>query len=137
MVDYLFIFYLYLFMLFDHTNNMYIFRYRGYCPTAKLDFGQTYGNHTCRYFQDYRNTVLNSSSSNYSSGGSFPTYYTHNPDLVLSCRTRNQDRFRLSPNYQLSNLDHDRNEQLNSLHSVSTMLRIVIIDFIDTFSCMF
>lgn len=93
--------------------------YRGYCPTTKYDYGETYGNQTAKYFQDYRSSVLNSSASNYSTGGSFPTYYTHTPDLVLSNRCRNADRWLLSPKYQLSNMDRDRTEQLKSLHSLS------------------
>ncbi|XP_076440608.1 ciliary microtubule inner protein 2C-like [Babylonia areolata] len=86
--------------------------YRGYCPTTKYDYGETFGNATSKYFQDYRSSVLNSSASNYSPGGSFPTYYTHDPDLVISNRCRNRDRWLLAPKYQLSNVDHDRTEQL-------------------------
>ncbi|PVD22811.1 hypothetical protein C0Q70_16067 [Pomacea canaliculata] len=93
--------------------------YRGYCPTVKFDYGETYGNATAKYFQDYRNSVLNSSATNYSPGGSFPTYYTHSPDLVISNRSRNHDRWLLAPKYELSNMDHDRTEQLRSLHSLS------------------
>jgi len=94
-------------------------QYRGYCPTIKYDYGETYGNATSKYFQDYRSSVLNSSCTNYSPGGSFPTYYTHNPDLVISNRARNHDRWLMSPKYELSNMDHDRNEQLRGLHRLS------------------
>lgn len=93
--------------------------YRGYCPTMKYDYGETYGNATSKYFQDYRSSVLNSSASNYSSGGSFPTYYTHNPDLVISNRCRNRDRWLLAPKYELSNMDHDRTQQLKRLDMLS------------------
>lgn len=103
------------------------FRYRGYCPTIKYDYGETYGNATSRYFQDYRSSVLNSSASNYSPGGSFPTYYTHCPDLVLSNRCRNRDRWLLAPKYQLSNMDHDRTEQLRSLDTVRTITDVLLL----------
>ncbi|KAK7100971.1 ciliary microtubule inner protein 2C-like isoform X3 [Littorina saxatilis] len=107
------------------TNNATYFPprfmpgYRGYCPTMKYDYGETYGNATSKYFQDYRSSVLNSSASNYSNGGQFPTYYTHNPDMVISNRSRNQDRWLLSPKYQLSNVDHDRSEQIRSVDYLS------------------
>eukprot|EP00745_Piridium_sociabile_P032494 TRINITY_DN54874_c0_g1_i1.p1 TRINITY_DN54874_c0_g1~~TRINITY_DN54874_c0_g1_i1.p1 ORF type:complete len:154 (+),score=28.74 TRINITY_DN54874_c0_g1_i1:143-604(+) len=93
--------------------------YRGYCPTMKYDYGETYGNATSKYFQDYRSSVLNSSASNYSVGGSFPTYYTHNPDLVISNRCRNRDRWLMAPKYELSNVDHDRTQQLKRLDTLS------------------
>ncbi|KAL8582206.1 hypothetical protein ACOMHN_004125 [Nucella lapillus] len=93
--------------------------YRGYCPTMKYDYGETYGNATSKYFQDYRSSVLNSSASNYSTGGSFPTYYTHDPDLVISNRCRNRDRWLMAPKYELSNMDHDRTEQLRRLDTLS------------------
>ncbi|XP_067677845.1 ciliary microtubule inner protein 2C-like [Haliotis asinina] len=86
--------------------------YRGHCPTTKFDYGETYGNATAKYFQDYRSEVLRSSADPYCRGGQFPTYYTHNPDLVIGNRSRNQDRWLAAPKYQLSNIDHDRREEL-------------------------
>lgn len=85
--------------------------YRGYCPTIKYDYGETYGNQTAKHFQDYRSSVLNSSADPYCKGGAFPTVYSHNPDNVISNRTRTQDRWLHAPKYQLSNQDHDRKEE--------------------------
>ncbi|XP_041356939.1 protein FAM166C A-like isoform X2 [Gigantopelta aegis] len=86
--------------------------YRGHCPTIKFDYGETFGNATQKYFQDYRSEVLNSSASPYCKGGSFPTYYTHDPDSVISNRNRSWDRWTLAPRYELTNIDHDRKEEL-------------------------
>lgn len=97
--------------------------YRGYCPTIKYDYGETYGNQTAKYFQDYRSSVLNSSADPYCKGGSFPTVYSHNPDLVISNRTRTQDRWLLAPKYQLSNVDHDRKEELYQFNRLSQSQR--------------
>ncbi|KAK6179728.1 hypothetical protein SNE40_012025 [Patella caerulea] len=93
--------------------------YRGHCPTVKYDFGETYGNATQKYFQDYRSEVLNSSKDPYCRGGQFPTYYTHNPDLVISNRSRNRDRWLLAPKYELSNVDHDRRDELRRFDELS------------------
>lgn len=78
----------------------------------KFDYAETYGNATSKYFQDYRSQTLNTSKSNYAQGGYFPTYYTHQPDLVIGHRTRNRDRWLDAPRYQLTNLDYDRKEEL-------------------------
>ncbi|XP_064604757.1 ciliary microtubule inner protein 2C-like isoform X2 [Liolophura sinensis] len=86
--------------------------YRGHCPTLKYDYGETYGNATSKYFQDYRSEVLNSSKFPYCRGGQFPTYYTHNPDMVIGNRTRTRDRWITAPKYELSNINHDRKEEL-------------------------
>jgi len=93
--------------------------YRGYCPTKKYDYGETYGNQTAKHFQDYRSSVLTSSADPYCRGGSFPTTYTHNPDLVISNRTRTQDRWLQAPRYQLSNQNHDRKEELTQFDRLS------------------
>ncbi|KAK3748831.1 hypothetical protein RRG08_065338 [Elysia crispata] len=93
--------------------------YRGYCPTIKYDYGETYGNHTAKYFQDYRSSVLNSSADPYCKGGQFPTVYSHNPDLVISNRTRTRDRWLQVPRYRLSNVDHDRKEELYQFDKLS------------------
>lgn len=102
-----------------YTPPRFMPGYRGYCPTTKYDYGETYGNSTSKYFQDYRSSVLSKSASNYSTGGSFPSHYTHEPDMVLSNRCRNRDRWLLSSKYQLSNVDHDRSDQLRSLDTLS------------------
>jgi len=86
--------------------------YKGHIPTMQFDYGETYGNATAKYFQDYRCDTLAASSSNYARGGYFPSFYTHAPDMVISARTRGQDRWMAAPRYSLSNVDHDRKEEL-------------------------
>jgi len=93
-------------------------RYRGHCPTTKYDYGETYGNATSKYFQDYRSQVLYNSVDPYCKGGEFPTYYTHKPETVISNRSRTQDRWIHAPKYSLSNIDFDRKEELYSFDKV-------------------
>lgn len=97
--------------------------YRGHCPTTKFDYGETYGHATAKYFQDYRSAVLNSSKSNYSKGGQFPTIYSHNPDLVISARDRTRERYRTAPQYQLSNVQYDRMDELEKFDKLSQQHR--------------
>ena len=78
----------------------------------KFDYCETYGNHTVKYFQDFRSSVLNSSKSNFCKGGYFPTFYSYNPDLATEARNRKWDRWLQVPAYSLSNTDHDRREEL-------------------------
>lgn len=94
------------------------YRYRGHCPTTKYDYGETYGNATAKYFQDYRSEVLSSSADPYCKGGEFPTYYTHKPETVISNRTRTRDRWLHTPKYSLTNIDFDRKEELKSFDKV-------------------
>lgn len=86
--------------------------YRGHCPTTKYDYGETYGNATSKYFQDYRSEVLYASHDPLSRGGEFPTYYTHKPESVISSRGRTRDRWLAAPKYSLGNVDFDRKEEL-------------------------
>ena len=97
------------------------FRYRGHCPTTKFDYGETYGNATAKYFQDYRSDVLYASHDPLCRGGEFPTYYTHKPESVISNRGRNRDRWLLAPKYSLGNIDFDRKEELNAFDHVSIL----------------
>lgn len=99
-------------------HNIYVDRYRGHVPTMKFDYCETYGNHTVKYFQDYRSSVLNSSKSNFCKGGYFPTYYSYNSDLATEARTRKWDRWLQVPAYSLSNMDHDRREELIQFNKV-------------------
>lgn len=98
------------------TTNMDIYRYPrhvpgylGYTPRIKYTYGETYGNTTARWFQDYRVKELNTSKERMGRGGDkllpFPTYYTNNPDHVLGARTSSRDRWLAAPKYKLLNLD--------------------------------
>ncbi|CAH3161666.1 unnamed protein product [Porites lobata] len=98
------------------TTNMDIYRhprhvpgYLGYTPRIKFTYGETYGNTTARWFQDYRASQLNTSKERMGRGGDkflpFPTYYTNNPDHVLGARTSSRDRWLAAPKYKLLNLD--------------------------------
>jgi len=84
----------------------------GHVPTMKFDYAETFGNHTAKYFQDYRSRVLESSNSNYSRGGYFPSCYSYNGNLAVEARTRKWDRWLQTPHYRLTNVDHDRREDL-------------------------
>lgn len=86
--------------------------YQGHVPTMKFDYGETYGNQTAKYFQDYRSKTLNSSKSNYCNGGYFPTYYSYEPNLAVEARTRRWSRWVEPPTPRLYNQDHDGQEQL-------------------------
>lgn len=98
------------------TTNMEIYRhprhvpgYLGYTPQIKFTYGETFGNTTGRWFQDYRAATLNTSKERMGRGGDkflpFPTYYTNNPDHVLGARTRSRDRWQAAPKYKLFNVD--------------------------------
>ncbi|XP_033123631.1 protein FAM166C A-like isoform X2 [Anneissia japonica] len=97
--------------------------YKGHCPTLKYDYGETYSNATAKYFQDYRSKTLNTSKTNYSSGGQFPTVYTHNPDLVIPNRERTRERWRSAPTYSLNNVQHDRQDELQSFDKLAQQHR--------------
>ncbi|XP_033738117.1 protein FAM166C A-like [Pecten maximus] len=86
--------------------------YQGHCPTTKYDYGETYGNATQKYFQDYRSKTLSCSADPLCKGGEFPTYYTHKPETVISARSRTRDRWLNAPKHSLTNIDHDRKEEL-------------------------
>ncbi|XP_048763151.1 protein FAM166C A-like [Ostrea edulis] len=102
--------------------------YRGHCPTTKYDYGETYGNATAKYFQDYRSEVLSASADPYCRGGDFPTYYTHKPETVISNRTRTRDRWLHTPKYSLTNIDFDRKEELKSFDKLAQKHRDVYVD---------
>jgi len=89
-----------------------VHRYRGYVPTMKFDYAETYSNHTAKYFQDYRSRVLETSKNNYNRGGYFPSYYSYNGNVAVEARTRKWDHWLQSPHYRLTNVDHDRKEEL-------------------------
>lgn len=85
----------------------------------KFDYGETYGNATAKYFQDYRSRTLNSSRSSYATGGYFPTYYTHEPKLAVEARTRNWQKWVDPPTIRLYNQDHDRQDELHRFRQVN------------------
>ena len=113
----------------------YCFRYRGHCPTTKYDYGETYGNATAKYFQDYRSDVLYASDDPLSRGGEFPTYYTHKPESVISSRGRTRDRWLAAPKYSLGNVDFDRKEELYAFNNVSALL-FILKTLIALFGCL-
>ena len=91
---------------------MYHFSYNGHVPTMKFDYGETYGNHTEKYFQDFRSKTLETSKTNYCKGGYFPSKYSFSPDIAVGARTRQWDRWLQEPRYQLTTLDYDRKQEL-------------------------
>jgi len=96
----------------------------------KFDYGETYGNHTAKYFQDYRSRVLESSNSNYSQGGYFPSYYSYNGNVAVEARSRKWDHWLRTPRYRLSNVDHDGREKLiNFAKVISNTYRPSFMDF--------
>ena len=84
----------------------------------KFDYGESYGSETAKYFQDHRSAVLNSSATPYNKGGSFPTFYSHNPEIVIGNRSRARDRYLDRVNCSMNNVDFDRTEELQRFDAV-------------------
>ena len=101
--------------------HIFVFSYRGHVPTMKFDYGETYANHTQKYFQDFRSKALETSKTNYCKGGYFPTFYSYNPDIAISARSRKWDRWLAEPRYALSTLDYDRKEELITFDKVRNL----------------
>uniref|UniRef100_A0A8C0QQU1 Ciliary microtubule inner protein 2C n=1 Tax=Chelonoidis abingdonii TaxID=106734 RepID=A0A8C0QQU1_CHEAB len=93
--------------------------YRGHVPSTVFSFGDTYGNTTLKYFQDFRNAAMETSSCPYSKGGQFPTLFSPDPGLVLGCRVRGWDRWLHAPSYSRFNLDFNRSEELKEFYKLS------------------
>lgn len=105
--------------------SLFLYSYSGYTPRIKYTYGETFGNTTGRWFQDYRAATLNTSKERMGRGGDrflpFPTYYTNNPDHVLGARTSSRDRWLAAPKYKLLNLD-DRDESIKKYDKVCFLL---------------
>lgn len=86
--------------------------YTGHVPTMKFDYGETYGNQTAKYFQDYRSHTLNASRTNLAEGGYFPSFYSYNPVEAVEARTRTWDKCLDTPTYRLYNQDYERQEDI-------------------------
>ncbi|CAF0816520.1 unnamed protein product [Adineta steineri] len=97
--------------------------YRGHVPTTQYQYGETFGNATSKYFQDYRSEALNSSKSLYARGGYFPTPYTHQPELVMSDRRRSRDQYLYIPKYSLNNTNVDRTNEIRKFYQLSQQHR--------------
>ena len=91
--------------------------YRGYVPTIKFSYGDTYGNETAKYFQDYRSDALRTSKTMYNKGGNFPTQFSHNPDLVINNRTRGRDAYLYEPKYEHYNTDYNRESEIKGFYN--------------------
>jgi Protein of unknown function (DUF2475) len=78
----------------------------------KIDFADTYGNHSAKYFQDFRHHTLETSKTNLSKGGYFPSLYSHGPQSAVESRRRDWDRWANTPNCRLLTQDHNRREEL-------------------------
>jgi hypothetical protein len=97
--------------------------YGGHVPTVTSQYGETYGHATQKYFNDYRNEVLNSSQSLYNRGGYFPTTYTNNPEQVIGHRKESRDRYLFKPKYELNNYNYDRTNELRSFYQKTQQQR--------------
>uniref|UniRef100_A0A8D0C2J6 Ciliary microtubule inner protein 2C n=1 Tax=Salvator merianae TaxID=96440 RepID=A0A8D0C2J6_SALMN len=97
--------------------------YRGHVPSVAFSFGDTYGNTTMKYFQDFRSAAMETSQSPYSKGGKFPTLFSPDPGLVLDARARGWDRWLHTPTYSRFNLDFNRSEELKEFYKLAQMHR--------------
>ncbi|XP_059837742.1 protein FAM166C A isoform X2 [Hypanus sabinus] len=97
--------------------------YRGFVPTINFTHGDTYGNTTRKYFEDFRMSALNTSQSPYSKGGQFPTIYSSNPSLVIENRMRNRNRWLYAPQWSRYDVDFDREEEMKVFNKLSQQHR--------------
>ncbi|CAI5771545.1 Hypothetical predicted protein [Podarcis lilfordi] len=90
--------------------------YRGHIPNVAFSFGDTYGNTTMKYFQDFRSAAMETCGGPYSKGGQFPTLFSPDPGLVIGARARGWDRWLHTPNYTRFNLDINRTAELKEFY---------------------
>ena len=90
--------------------------YRGHVPTVSRQYGETFANSTRKYFNDYREQVLNSSESLYSRGGYFPSSYSNNPELAVHHRRLQRDQNLFTPKYELANYNFDRTRDIGTFY---------------------
>ena len=93
----------------------------------KFDYGETYGNHTAKYFQDFRSRTLETSRTNLNKGGYFPTYYSFEGDLAVEARSRTWDRWLQAPQCRLTNQDHDTREAQINFAKVAYLFQIRLV----------
>jgi len=84
--------------------------YQGHVPTIKYVYGETYGNKTQKYFQDFRSSTLSKSRNMWQNGGLYPTKYTSNPEMLV--RSRGLERSRIYPRWDRTVNHQDRMHQL-------------------------
>eukprot|EP00063_Salmo_salar_P086364 XP_014061199.1 PREDICTED: UPF0573 protein C2orf70 homolog [Salmo salar] len=102
-----------------HNNSTYIPPslmpgYCGYVPTSKLLYGDTFGNATIKYFQDFRSGAMACSTIPYSRGGMFPSIFSNSGLLVSAQRAQSRNRTLNSPYWARFNVDFKRQETLKS-----------------------
>uniref|UniRef100_A0A8C7IWX2 Ciliary microtubule inner protein 2C n=1 Tax=Oncorhynchus kisutch TaxID=8019 RepID=A0A8C7IWX2_ONCKI len=105
--------------LITHNNSTYIPPslmpgYCGYVPTSKYLYGDTFGNATIKYFQDFRSGAMACSTIPYSRGGMFPSIFSNSGLLVSAQRAKSR-----SPYWARFNVDFKRQETLKSFGELS------------------
>ncbi|OBS70920.1 hypothetical protein A6R68_00516 [Neotoma lepida] len=96
--------------------------YKGHVPSVAYSFGSPYGNTTFKYFQDLRSTALEKSYA-LLSGGRFPTIFSPNPSLVLTCQAQEWDRWLHMPTYSRFNLDSSRHFDITNFYQIAQKQR--------------
>eukprot|EP00795_Rhopilema_esculentum_P007549 gene7549-13334_t len=90
-----------------YENPRHFPGYTGHCPGERYSFGETYGNSTSYSYSSYRHGELSNSKERLGRGGDvhipFPTYYQHEPSLVIGTTTRTHRRWEAPERYRLSN----------------------------------
>ncbi|XP_036437738.1 protein FAM166C A [Colossoma macropomum] len=99
--------------LITHNNATYIPAslmpgYCGHVPTAKFQYGVTFGNATIKYFLDSRGAAMTRSASQYSMGGMFPSISSAGGLFT----TQRPDRAPYSPYWARYNVDFERQREI-------------------------